>query len=149
MSERRLFPSKVSPEIYKTLVTYDAQIYSDSTLDKQLIELVKVRVSQLNGCAFCIDTHTQHALKLGIASRKLFLLDAWQEAPSVFTDKERSALCWAEALTFIKDVGAKDEYFESLKAHFTDKEVVDLTYLVGLVNVWNRLAIGMAYEVKA
>lgn len=145
MSTKRITPSEVSPEIYKTLVKYDAQIYSESSLGKSLIELIKVKVSLLNGCAFCIDFHSQQALKLGITDRQLFLLNAWEET-SLFTEKEKAAIQWAKALTFIKDIGAKDQYFDQLKVHFLDKEIVDLTYLIGLVNVWNRLAISMVYE---
>ncbi|MCG9494175.1 carboxymuconolactone decarboxylase family protein [Acinetobacter pittii] len=145
MSAQRIFPAKVSPHIYQTIVKLDTQIYTETTLDKELIELIKIKISQLNGCAFCIDFHTKQGLKLGITPRKIFLLDAFHET-SFFTDKEKAALSWAEAVTFITHIGAKDEYFNLLKNYFSDKEIVDLTYLVGLVNVWNRLAISMVYN---
>ncbi|MDH2566684.1 carboxymuconolactone decarboxylase family protein [Acinetobacter baumannii] len=145
MSAQRIFPAKVSPHIYQTIVKLDTQINTDSTLDKGLIELIKIKISQLNGCAYCIDFHTKQGLKLGITPRKIFLLSAFHET-SFFTDKEKAALYWAEAVTFITHVGAKDEYFNQLKSHFSEKEIVDLTYLVSLVNVWNRLAISMIYN---
>ncbi|MDV2117436.1 carboxymuconolactone decarboxylase family protein [Alcaligenes faecalis] len=147
MSETRLNPSALSPNIYKTIVKYDAQIYSETTLNKELIELVKVRISQLNGCAFCIDVHSKHALSLGISERKLLLLNAWKEAP-LFTEQEQAALRWAEQVTFIQNLEDKQTHLQELKAHFNDKEIVDLTYLIGLVNVWNRLAISMNYEIS-
>ena len=146
MSAQRILPSNVSPEIYKTLVKYDTQIYTESSLDKELIELIKIKVSQLNGCAFCIDMHSKQALALGASNRKLLLLNAFEEA-SLFSQEEKAALKWAEGLTFIKGIGAKEQYYQALKEYFSDKEIVDLTYLIGLINVWNRLAISMIYDV--
>lgn len=147
MTKQRLNPAHISPEIYQTLVKYDSQINSETSLNPQLIELIKVRVSQLNGCAFCIDTHAKQAVKTGLSERKLLLLNAWSET-TIFTEIEKAALQWAESLTFIQEQGAKDEEYQTLQKIFTDKEIVDLTYLVGLINVWNRLAISMTYQLK-
>ena len=147
MSAQRIAPSLVSKTIYNTLVQYDTQISTQTLLDAVLIELIKVKISQLNGCAYCIDYHAKQATKLGISSQKLLLLNVYQET-ALFTPKEKAALTWAEALTFVSKTHADDEYYEPLMEYFTEKEIVDLTYLVGLVNVWNRLAIGMRYNLE-
>ena len=147
MSARRIEPSLVSKTIYNTLVQYDTQISTQTSLDEVLVELIKVKISQLNGCAYRIDYHAKQAKKLGISSQKLLLLSAYQET-ALFTPKEKAALTWAQALTFVATTHADDEYYEPLMQYFTEKEVVDLTYLVGLVNVWNRLAIGMRYNLE-
>ncbi|WP_269914570.1 carboxymuconolactone decarboxylase family protein [Acinetobacter sp. HY1485] len=147
MSARRIEPSLVSKTLYNTLVQYDTQISTQTSLDEVLVELIKVKISQLNGCAYCIDYHAKQATKIGISSQQLLLLNAYQET-ALFTPKEKAALTWAQALTFVATTHADDEYYEPLIQYFTEKEVVDLTYLVGLVNVWNRLAIGMRYNLE-
>lgn len=146
MSAKRLVPAKVSPEIYRCVVKFD-ELIDASTLGKELIELIKVRVSQINGCAYCIDTHTLMARKTGISERKLYLLNAWSEAP-LYNPRERAALGWADALTRLTKTHADDEYYEPLTRVFDEKEIVDLTFLISLINVWNRLALGMRYELS-
>ncbi|MBP0496208.1 carboxymuconolactone decarboxylase family protein [Pararoseomonas indoligenes] len=111
-----------------------------SGLEHGLIELVKTRASQINGCAFCIDMHTRDAMKAGESPARLFLLDAWREAP-LYTDRERAALAWTEALTLVSQTHAPDEDYEALGAHFTEEEIVKLTMLIATINAWNRLAI--------
>lgn len=110
-------------------------------LDLRLWDLVFLRVSQINGCSFCIDNHAAQALESGESARRLNLLALWRETP-LFSDSERAALAWAERVTRLGDHGPSDEAFESLRAHFSDKRVVTLTLAISLINALNRLAIG-------
>ena len=142
---RRILPQEVSPEIYKAITAVDRKLYG-STLGRPLIELVKVRVSQINGCAYCLDQHGQAAIKAGVPERKLLLLDGWDEA-AVWSDREWAALGWTDAVTKIGETRAKDHHYAPLIEVFDEREVVDLTMLVGLMNLWNRLAIAMRYQV--
>ncbi|MGE0666970.1 MAG: carboxymuconolactone decarboxylase family protein [Sphingomonadales bacterium] len=114
---------------------------NDCGLEHSLLELVKIRASQINGCAFCIDMHTRDARAAGETEQRIYLLDAWEEAP-VYTDRERAALLWTETLTLISENHAPDHVWEAVKAQFTEKELVDLSVAIGVINTWNRLAIG-------
>ncbi|NHB94180.1 carboxymuconolactone decarboxylase family protein [Photorhabdus cinerea] len=143
MQTSRLRPAEISPELYSAVAKVDELTYQ-STLGKALIELVKVRASQINGCAFCLNMHSKAARKAGNSEQKLYLLSAWKEAP-IFTSRERAALGWTDALSRIAEIGAKDKHYTPLLAEFDEKEIVDLTLLIGLINLWNRLAIGMKY----
>jgi len=102
---------------------------------------VKTRASQINGCAFCINMHTADARKNGEAEQRLYLLNAWRESP-LYTDRERAALAWTEALTLISDTHAPDEDYDAMRAQFSETEAVNLTTLIGAINAWNRIAIG-------
>jgi AhpD family alkylhydroperoxidase len=114
---------------------------ASSELEESLIRLVEVRASQINGCAFCIDMHTRDARKAGESEARLYLLDAWREAPH-YAPRERAALAWTEALTLVASTHAPDADYEGLKPHFTDEEIVKLTLLIVTINGWNRLSIG-------
>ena len=105
-----------------------------------LFELVKIRASQLNGCAYCIDMHTKDARARGESEQRLYGLAAWQETP-FFSERERAALEWTEAVTQVSDGHVADDVFESVRRHFSDKELVDLTLAIIAINGWNRLAI--------
>ena len=107
-----------------------------------LLNLVKLRASQINGCAFCLDMHSKDARKLGETEQRLYLLNAWRESP-IYTPAERAALAWTEALTQIAETHAPDADYELLQKHFSAKEVADLTILIGMINLWNRVAVGM------
>lgn len=109
-----------------------------STLERPLIELVKIRASQMNGCAYCLDMHTQDARAAGETEQRLHVIAAWQEAP-FFNDRERAALAWTEAVTRISETRAPDELFQRLRAHFSEKEIADLTLAIAAINAWNRL----------
>ena len=146
MSIQRLAPAKVSPEIYKAIRQVDVLIHA-SNLDPRLMELVKIRASQINGCGFCLDMHIQAARKAGETQRRLDILAGWREV-GLFTRAERAALAWTESLTNIRETGAEDEVYEELTQHFGEKDIVDLTILVGLINLFNRLAISMRYSVN-
>ena len=108
-------------------------------LEHAILELVKTRVSQINGCAYCLDMHTKDARAAGETEQRLYALSAWRETP-FFTDRERAALAWAEAVTRIGG-GVPDEAFEAAREHFAEQELVDLTWAVVAINGWNRLAI--------
>lgn len=109
-------------------------------LEPSLLELVKVRASQINGCAYCIDMHTKDARAHGESEQRLYALVAWRETP-FFTDRERAALEWTEALTLIADTHVPDEVYERVRPHFTEEELVNLTLAVTTINAWNRLVI--------
>jgi AhpD family alkylhydroperoxidase len=140
---------QAAPETIKALSAVEAQIAA-SGLEKSLIELVKTRASQINGCAFCINMHTQDARKLGETEQRLYMLSAWRESP-LYTDRERAALAWTDAVTLIADTHAPDDLYEELRAHFSEAEMVNLTMLIGVINAWNRIAISFRaiHPVKA
>ncbi|MCE6977074.1 carboxymuconolactone decarboxylase family protein [Pseudomonas frederiksbergensis] len=129
-----------SPDALKAMMALEAAV-SKLPLEKSLIELVKLRASQINGCAFCIDMHTADAIKDGETPRRLFAVTAWREAP-FFTDRERAALAWTESLTQLSLTHAPDEDYALLSAEFSPKEMVDLTVAITTINSWNRLAVG-------
>ena len=132
---------QVAAEGTKAMVAVEAAI-EKSGLEHGLIELVRLRASQINGCAFCIDMHVDAALKHGESNKRLHLLDAWRESP-LYTDRERAALTWTESLTRVADTGAPDEDYEELKRHFNETEIAHLTLLIGAINLWNRVQIGL------
>jgi AhpD family alkylhydroperoxidase len=115
---------------------------ASSGLEEKLIHLVKMRASQINGCAYCLDMHSLDARAIGETEQRLYTLEAWRETP-FFTDRERAALAWTEALTLISQTHAAADVYDELKKHFNEKEIVDLTLVVGAINLWNRLAISL------
>ena len=138
--EQRLNYRTAAPEAFKPM--YDMEAYLKGCgLDHTLIELVKVRASQINACAFCLHMHTSEARAAGESERRLYLLDAWQES-QLFTARERAALAWTEALTRVSETHAPDEAYAALTAQFTPKEIVDLTMAICQINSWNRLMVG-------
>ena len=136
----RLMPFEVAAGTLKPLVDLE-NILKNSGLEHSLIELVKTRASQINGCAYCIHMHTKDARARGETEERLYLLNAWRESP-LYSDRERAALAWTEALTLVAETHAPDEDYAALSAHFTPQEQVNLTVLIGAINAWNRLAIG-------
>jgi AhpD family alkylhydroperoxidase len=138
--EPRLDYFAAAPEVMKAMLALEKAV-AHSGLEKSLIELVKTRASQINGCAFCIDMHTRDAVKDGETPTRLLLLDAWREAP-LYSKRERAALAWTEALTLIAETHAPDADWAALKAEFSEGEIVKLSLLVATINAWNRLAIG-------
>ncbi|MBD1589729.1 carboxymuconolactone decarboxylase family protein [Pseudomonas typographi] len=141
MNRLRLAFQSLSPAAYQGLLATN-QALADGPLGLPLLELVYLRISQINGCAFCLGKHSQTLRECGVPQAKLDCLAGWR-ASERFDDRERAALSWAEALTDVSEQGAPDELFEPLKAHFTDAEVSDLTLAVALMNAFNRLAVGM------
>jgi AhpD family alkylhydroperoxidase len=140
---------QAAPDTIKALVAVEDQIKA-SGLELSLIELVKTRASQINGCAFCINMHTADARKNGETEQRLYLLNAWRESP-LYTDRERAALAWTEALTLIAETHAPDADYEAMRTQFSEAEAVNLTTLIGAINAWNRIAIGFRaiHPVKA
>ena len=130
---------QAAPEAMKAMMALENQIQS-SGLEQSLMELVKTRASQINGCAFCINMHTQDARKRGESEQRLYLLNAWREAPC-YTDRERAALAWTETVTLIAETHAPDDVYNEVRAHFSETETVNLTMLIGAINTWNRLSI--------
>ena len=129
-----------APETIKAVAAIEP-IIAASGLEPSLIELVKLRASQINGCAYCLHMHSKDARAHGETEERLYLLNAWRESP-LYTDKERAALAWTEALTLISETHAPDDVYEELKKQFSDTEVVNITALIGVINTWNRIAIG-------
>ena len=111
-----------------------------SSVEAGLLHLIKYRVSQINGCAYCLDMHSKDLRAAGESEQRLYVLDAWREAP-FYTDRERAALEWAEAVTLVADGHVPDEVYERVKAHFSEKELIDLTMAVVTINGWNRISI--------
>ena len=138
--QQRLDYIKIAPDALKAMRGLETYVRS-SGIDRILLELIKTRASQINGWAYCIDMHTKDARAHGETEQRLYALSAWREAP-FFTDKERAALAWTEALTLISQTNAPDEVYNELRNHFTDLEIVNLSYAITTINAWNRLAIG-------
>jgi AhpD family alkylhydroperoxidase len=137
--EQRIDLTKYALDAQKSLYALEKYI-ANSGLDHKLIHLLKMRASQINGCAYCIDMHSKDARALGESEQRLYELNAWRETP-FYTDRERAALEWTESLTLVSQTHVPDEVYESVKKHFSEKEIVDLSILVSVINVWNRLAI--------
>jgi AhpD family alkylhydroperoxidase len=144
MHAHRLNAYEIAPDAMKALRGVEAYLHQ-TTLGGRLIELVKMRASQINGCAYCLDMHSKALRKDGESEQRLYLLSGWRESP-LYSPRERAALAWTDALTLIADTQAPDADYEALRAHFDEKEIVDLTTLLGMINLWNRLAISLRYE---
>ncbi len=120
----------------------EVQRYVDHCgLEKKLLELVKLRASQINGCAYCVDMHSKDARALGETEQRLYAVAVWREAP-FFNEREQAALAWTEALTLVSQTGAPDDVYQLARRHFDEKELVDLTMAIVAINGWNRLAVG-------
>jgi AhpD family alkylhydroperoxidase len=137
---QRMNPYAVAPEGLAALVGVEKYL-EKSGLDHRLVLLVKIRASQINGCAYCLHMHTEEARKLGESETRIYLLDAWRES-ELYSARERAALSWTEALTNIRDTHAPDEVFEEAQRHFSEKELADLSIAIAMINAWNRLSIG-------
>lgn len=132
----------LAPEAYRALRSVEAYLRGCG-LEKPLQELVKMRASQINGCAFCLDMHTREARALGETERRIFLLSAWRDS-GLFTARERAALAWAEHLTRLHSDGAPDAAYCDLAGQFSAAEIIDLTLAIGQINLWNRICVGTA-----
>jgi AhpD family alkylhydroperoxidase len=135
----RLDPQKASPEAYRAMLGLEMFVRK-SKLEKSLIELVKMRASQINGCAYCLDMHWKDLRAIGETEQRLYSLDAWRECP-YYTVRERAALAWVEAVTSIADGRVPDAVHAEVRPHFSEKELADLTLAVATINAWNRLSI--------
>lgn len=131
---------KLAPEAVKAMMALEASI-AKSGLEESLRHLVKLRASQINGCAFCIHMHATEARKHGDSEMRLYMLNAWRES-TLYSERERAALAWTETLTLVAQTGAPDADYALLQAQFSEAEQVQLTFLIGAINVWNRLQVG-------
>jgi AhpD family alkylhydroperoxidase len=137
--EQRLDFYKANPAAVKSLLGVEERV-GKSALEKSLTELVRLRASQINGCAYCVDMHTTDARKGGETERRLATVVVWRETP-FFTERERAALEWTEALTLVSHEHVPDAVWQVVRPHFNDEELVDLTLLISAINAWNRFAI--------
>jgi AhpD family alkylhydroperoxidase len=139
---KRIEMHKVSPELYEAMLGLTNAAAKD--LDPGLAELIKIRASALNGCAFCLDMHTHDARKIGINEQKLTLLGAWEEAGDLFTQQERAALALTEAITRLGEVGVPDGVYSQAAAVFTDRELGQVISMAVTINAWNRIGVPTA-----
>lgn len=136
--------AKVAPGAYHAMLGLEKYLH-ESGLEESLVHLIKLRASQMNGCAYCIDMHWKDSKAVGQPDQKLYELNAWEECP-FYTDRERAALAWTEAVTQVAESRVSDEVYEKMRQHFSEKEVADLTLAVATINAWNRLAISARTE---
>jgi AhpD family alkylhydroperoxidase len=137
----RIDYAKESPEGYRAFGGVYVYIQK-SGLPTELINLVYLKVSQINGCAYCIDMHTRDLLKSGVAADKLVLVPVWRDALALFTRREQAALAWAETVTRVAETGIPQPDYDAVAAEFSDKELADLSYAIGLMNAFNRFGVG-------
>jgi AhpD family alkylhydroperoxidase len=138
--QARLNYPKTSPATYQALLALQAAV-DKTALEKPLLELVKIRASQINKCAFCLHMHTRDARKAGVSEERIYLLEAWRESP-LYTDRERAALAWTDALTLLPETNAPDDVYAQVTAHFSELEIVELTLAISAINLWNRFGVG-------
>ena len=136
--------AKLAPGAYHALLGLESYLHQCG-LEVPLLHLIKLRASQMNGCAYCIDMHWKDLRAIGENEQRLYGLDAWREAP-YYTDLERAALAWTEAVTRVGDTHVPDEVYEDVRPHFSEKELADLTVAIATINAWNRLAIASRAE---
>jgi AhpD family alkylhydroperoxidase len=138
--KQRLNPFTLAPEGYAVLSCVERYLASCG-LDRKLLTLVKMRVSQINGCTYCLHMHSEEARKLGESDVRLFVLDGWEES-TLYTSRERAALAWSESLTHIARTHAPDDVYDAARREFSEKELADLSIAIAMINGWNRLRIG-------
>lgn len=143
--DMRLDGYKTLPEGYKAMRGLQ-KVVDQSNIDPKLLELIKLRASQINGCAYCLDMHSKDAIAIGETEQRLHVLAAWREAP-FFSPRERAALAWCETLTKISLSSAPDNIYDEIKSLFSPEEIMELTFAVVAINGWNRLAVGLKSDV--
>ncbi len=136
---QRINYRSVAPDVDEAMT----HLGTPSSLDMQLIELVNIRASQVNRCAFCLSVHVPNGRKSGLADEQIDLIAVWREAGDIFSPRERAALAWAESLTLLPQSQAPDELYEEVRGHFSEQETVELTWAIVTINVWNRMAVSM------
>ena len=139
--EPRIDTAKVDPKAYQAMYALETYV-RHSGLEQPLLELIKMRASQINGCAYCLDMHSKDARAAGETEQRLYGLNAWEESP-FYSERERAALAWTEAVTLVSQGHVPDEVYEKVKKQFSEKEIVALTMAVAAINAWNRLAISL------
>ena len=139
--EARINYPRIAPQAYRALIGVENYL-RESGLEGSLLDLIRLRASQINGCAFCNDMHWKDLRAAGESDQRLYGLDAWEESP-YYTEKERAALAWTEAVTKIREGHVPDQVYAQVRGHFTERELVDLTVAVAAINAWNRLGIAL------
>ena len=142
--QARINAVTASPSAYAALLALENFVKKSTRLEASLIELVKMRASQINGCAFCIDMHSKDARSKGETEQRLYALSAWAEAP-FFTAREQAALAWTESVTLVSVDHVPDAIYERARSQFNDQELVNLTVVIGTINAWNRLAVAFRF----
>ena len=137
--DERIHYAKVAPLAYHAMLGLEKYLH-DCGLEERLLHLVRLRSSQINGCAYCLDMHWKDLRALGEGEQRLYSLDAWEESP-YYSDRERAALAWTEAVTRVAQTHVPDEVYDQVKKEFSEKELADLTVAIAAINAWNRLAI--------
>lgn len=128
-----------APELMQAVLGLNKAV-EESGLERSLLHLIKLRASQINGCSYCVDMHTHEAREDGESEQRLYLVAAWKESP-LFTERERAAFAWTEAVTLISQAGVRDELYAAMLKHFSEAELVKLTVAIAMINTWNRLSI--------
>lgn len=138
MSQRISIP-RLAPELYKAVGALDAAVTS-AGIDNRLLHLLKLRASQINGCAYCVDLHVKEALADGIDAQTLHLVSVWRESP-FFDARDRAVLEWTESVTLLADTGVPDAVYDAIRAEFSESDIARLTIAIGTINIWNRIAV--------
>ena len=137
----RINYEKVRPDNIKIMFEME-KLLANNTIDKELQELIKIRVSQINGCAFCLNMHTDDARKIGVDEKRIYLLNAWDDT-DIYSDKEKAALELAESVTLISERKVPDTLYDKVRAYYSEEEYTDLIFIIGQINTWNRISISM------
>ena len=137
----RINYEKVRPDNIKVMFEME-KLMANNTIDKELQELIKIRVSQINGCAFCLNMHTDDARKIGVDEKRIDLLNAWDDT-DIYSDKEKAALELAESITLISERKVPDTLYDKVRAYYSEEEYTDLIFIIGQINTWNRISISM------
>ncbi|MCI2803794.1 carboxymuconolactone decarboxylase family protein [Staphylococcus pettenkoferi] len=137
----RINYEKVRPDNIKIMFEME-KLLANNTIDKELQELIKIRVSQINGCAFCLNMHTDDARKIGVDEKRIYLLNAWNDT-DIYSDKEKAALELAESVTLISERKVPGNLYDKVRAYYSEEEYTDLIFIIGQINTWNRISISM------
>ncbi|CAM3185178.1 carboxymuconolactone decarboxylase family protein [Staphylococcus argensis] len=137
----RINYEKVRPDNIKVMFEME-KLLASNAIDKELQELIKIRVSQINGCAFCLNMHTDDARKIGVDEKRIYLLNAWDDT-DIYSDKEKAALELAESVTLISERKVPDELYDKVRTYYSEEEYTDLIFIIGQINTWNRISISM------
>ncbi|WP_298296990.1 carboxymuconolactone decarboxylase family protein [uncultured Litoreibacter sp.] len=137
----RLDYTKAAPDAFQAVYALERYVSEQSGIEPRLIHLLKLRASQINHCAYCVDLHTKEARRDGLSEQWIALVCVWRESP-LFDARERALLAWVEAVTLVAVEAVPDEIFDGMRAHFTDEEITKLTVAIGTINIWNRLSVG-------
>lgn len=144
MTAPRVQYAEVAPHVFKAMLGLEKAL-GETLLEQSLRELVKIRASQLNGCAYCIDLHSADAIKAGETPRRLLALSTWEDTP-FFSPRERAALLWTETLTLLPERHAPDAIYQQVAEHFNEREMAELTFAIATINAWNRFGVGFARQ---